>query len=153
MEQNEMIPILLTASVDTRGMKGAKFTALEREKMYVDTLNYYISDFSKRKGFFTFVFVENSGWDKSLLLKKLNHADNVCVEYVALPPEKFDQTKGKSYNEMLLIDLATEDNPAVLKAGAFFKVTGRFPILNLYKLVNEVLHRVGGGKIELISRL
>ena len=56
-----MLPILLTASVETRGMKGAKFSAREREKMYVDTLNYYISDLSKRKGDFILVFAENSG--------------------------------------------------------------------------------------------
>lgn len=51
-----MYPILLTGSVDTRGMKGAEFSAEEREKMYIDTLNYYISDLSKRKDYFILVF-------------------------------------------------------------------------------------------------
>ena len=78
-----MLPILLTASVDTRGMKGAKFSAKEREKMYVDTLNYYISDLSKRNGQFTLVFAENSGWNKESVIEKLNCSEDVHREYEA----------------------------------------------------------------------
>ena len=140
-----MIPILLTASVDTRGMKGAKFSAEEREKMYVDTLNYYISDLSKRNGNFTLVFAENSGWDKNSILHKLKCATNVSVEYVALQPELFDQTKGKSYNEMLILDQVSASNKSIKDAGGFFKLTGRFPILNLYRLLKEVEKHNRGG--------
>ena len=43
-----MMPLLLTASIDTRGMRGAMFSAEERERMYIDTLNFYISEFEKR---------------------------------------------------------------------------------------------------------
>ena len=43
-----MMPLLLTASIDTRGMRGAMFSAEERERMYVDTLNFYISEFEKK---------------------------------------------------------------------------------------------------------
>lgn len=153
MKQNDnMIPLLLTASVDTRGMKGAKFTAWEREKMYVDTLNYYISDFSKRKDDFTIVFAENSGWKESSILSKLHKADNVSIEYVALSPEKFDQMKGKSYNEMLMIDLVTECNETIRQKGAFFKLTGRFSILNVYKLLKKV-NKPYRGAIKTLSRL
>ena len=144
-----MIPILLTASVDTRGMKGAKFTAEEREKMYVDTLNYYISDLSKRKGTFTLVFAENSGWNKISVIGKLKSSENVNVEYEALQPELFDQAKGKSYNEMLILDLVSASNKSIQKAGGFFKLTGRFPILNLYSLMKEVDGHIRGGQIRL----
>lgn len=133
-----MIPILLTASVDTHGMKGAKFSAIEREKMYVDTLNYYIKDFSRRKENFTLVFGENSGWDPKSIKDKLVDAPNVNLEYITLSPNLFDISKGKSYNEMLLIDKVIESSSYIKKAGAFFKVTGRFPILNLYSLLTEV---------------
>ena len=145
-----MIPILLTASVDTRGMKGAKFAAEEREKMYVDTLNYYIADLGRRKQErFTLVFAENSGWDKESVTGKLRTADNVRVEYEALDPQLFDQTKGKSYNEMLILDLVSAKNRSIQEAGGFFKLTGRFPILNLYSLMREVDSRFGGGTLRL----
>ena len=144
-----MIPILLTASVDTRGMKGAKFSAEEREKMYVDTLNYYITDLGQRKEQFTLVFAENSGWEEQSLTSKLHKSDNVVVEYEALQPGLFDQTKGKSYNEMLILDLVSARNETIQKAGGFFKLTGRFPIINLYKLMKEVERNSGGGKLNL----
>ena len=39
------LPILMTASVSTRGMIGADFSDAEREKMYLETLAYYIKEF------------------------------------------------------------------------------------------------------------
>lgn len=139
-----MIPILLTASVDTRGMSGAKFAALEREKMYVDTLNYYIDDLSKRDGSFELVFAENSGWNKNSILSKLHTSENVYIEYLSIDYNLFDQKKGKGYNEMLLLDIASDQSCVIQNYGAFFKLTGRFPILNLYALLKEVEKR--GGK-------
>lgn len=138
-----MIPILLTASVDTRGMNGAKFAAQEREKMYVDTLNYYIDDLGKREGEYELVFAENSGWSKYSILSKLHRADNVFIEYLAIDKDNFDQSKGKGYNEMLLLDIASEQSTAIQNSGAFFKLTGRFPILNLFALLSEVEKRGG----------
>lgn len=139
-----MIPILLTASVDTRGMSGAKFAAQEREKMYVDTLNFYIDDLGKREGDFELVFAENSGWNKNSILSKLHSSKNVYIEYLAIDYTFFDQSKGKGFNEMLLLDIASEQSSAIQNYGAFFKLTGRFPILNLYDLLSEVEKR--GGK-------
>lgn len=143
-----MLPILLTASVDTRGMKGAKFSAEERERMYVSTLNYYVDGLSRREGEYQLVFVENSGWQKERIMRQLHRGDNVSVEYLALNPTLFPTEKGKSYNEMLLIDMATERSENVQKAGRFFKVTGRFPILNLGKLLSETINR--GGKSTIL---
>lgn len=40
-----MIPLLMTAPVSTRGMKGACFSDEEREMIYVETLRYYLSTF------------------------------------------------------------------------------------------------------------
>ncbi len=145
-----MIPILMTASVDTRGMQGAKFSATEREKMYVDTLNFYIDVFKKKEECFELVFAENSGWNKKSILKKLHKAENVFIEYVELSPEDFDVAKGKGYNEMLLIDKATMVSTTIQSAGAFFKLTGRFPIRNLYSLLKEVEKR-GGKEMNLYA--
>lgn len=138
-----MLPVLLTASVDTRGMNGAKFSAKEREKMYVDTLNYYIMELSNRPGHFILIFAENSGWNSKSIMDKLANRKNVSVEYISLDPNLFVQEKGKSYNEMKLIDMAIDRSVYIQQANAFFKVTGRFPILNIYKLLNEVDKRGG----------
>lgn len=144
------LPLLLTASVDTRGMQGSCFQAMEREKMYVDTLNFYIDHLGSKKERFEMVFVENSGWNKNSVLGKLHHSDNIYIEYIALEPELFDQSKGKGYNELLMMENAILASSTIQSAGAFFKLTGRFPILNLYSLLKEVDRR-GGQKMKLYA--
>ena len=132
-----MMPLLLTASIDTRGMRGAMFSAEERERMYVDTLNFYISEFEKKGIGGQIVFAENSGWNKISVLRQLRTSPRVEIEYIALPAERFVQEKGKSYNELLMMDLAIEKSNFIAQAGRFFKLTGRFPILNALSLVEE----------------
>ena len=132
-----MRPLLLSASIDTRGMKGAMFAAEEREKMYVDTLNFYISKFHRRGIHGQIVFAENSGWPKERVLQQLQETTLVDIEYIALDTEGFIQEKGKSYNELLMMDRAIERSKLIQKANCFFKLTGRFPILNALKLVEE----------------
>lgn len=132
-----MIPLLLTASVDTRGMKGAMFAAEERERMYVDTLNFYIQEYERRGIHGGIVFAENSGWRKESVIQKLRSSKVVEMEYIALGTEGFIQEKGKSYNELLMMDRAIEQSKLIQKVGCFFKLTGRFPILNALDLVEE----------------
>lgn len=119
-------------------MRGAKFDAKERERMYVDTLNFYIDDFGKRGECQDIVFAENSGWPKESVLSQLHSREGVNVEYIALNPDDFPVERGKSYNESLLLDQITMRSKSVQRAGRFFKLTGRFPIVNLHKLLTEV---------------
>ena len=140
-------PQLLTASVDTRGMKGAKFSSEEREKMYVDTLNYYISLFTKNKTYQEIIFVENSGWDLNRFREKIHESNFISVEYQSLDPSIFNQTKGKSYNELLLIQIAITKSEFIQDAKCFVKLTGRFPIANLDKILLELQKR-GGKRLE-----
>ena len=86
-----MMPLLLTASIDTRGMRGAMFSAEERERMYIDTLNFYISEFEKKGIGGQIVFAENSGWDKTSVVRQLRTFPRVEIEYIALPAERFVQ--------------------------------------------------------------
>ena len=65
-----LLPVLMTASVDTRGMKGALFAASEREKMYVETVRYYL-DAICRDPRQKIVFCDNSGWDLASLREKV----------------------------------------------------------------------------------
>lgn len=136
------IPLVLTASVDPRGMRSAMFSIPEREKMYVNTLNYYIRYFGKYpKDTFSIIFVENSGWDLNRILDQLHRKPNVNIEMLSLSPNLFCQEHGKGYNEMLLLDLCVQDNKTIAKYGAFFKATGRFPIYNIRKLMRECVQK------------
>ena len=44
MTSKKMLPLLMTASVSTKGMKGACFSDTEREQMYLNALSFYITD-------------------------------------------------------------------------------------------------------------
>ena len=138
-------PLLLTASVDTRGMNGAMFSSVEREKMYVDTLNFYIDTLSSRYSEVKIVFAENSGWNLEDIKKKLTKKDNVEIEFVGLSPEMFDQSKGKSYNEMLMMDKAVETSALLRQSKGFFKLTGRFALKNIDRIIGELERRGGEG--------
>lgn len=132
-----MIPLLLTASIDTRGMKGAMFAAEDREKMYVNTLNFYLGEFERLGMHGQIVFAENSGWKKDAVLQKLKQSERAEIEYIALGTDGFIQEKGKSYNELLMMDRAIAQSKFIHTAKCFFKLTGRFPILNALDLVEE----------------
>lgn len=134
-----MIPILMTASISTRGMKNASFTDEEREKMYFETLQFYLDNIVLKDNLnkIKIVFVENSGWDlQEFKLKfKLKSLNN--VEFISLDTKLFDITKGKGYNELLLINEALHKSEFIKKSGSFFKVTGRYPVFNLYYFLNQ----------------
>lgn len=123
------LPILMTASVSTRGMKGADFSDEAREKMYLETLAYYLREFPGRP----IVFVENSGWDLRAFRGKVaaDREGLSRVEFISLDPDDFDISKGKGYNESLMLTKAICQSAAIRAVGAFMKVTGRYPIFNL----------------------
>jgi len=137
------IPVLLTASVSTRGMKGAAFSDEERERMYLETLKFYLEALPENQ---PIVFAENSGWP----LEKFKELSNSTVrlqpspsprspriEFISVDPAICDQSRGKGYNEILLMNQAIERSTAIRGAGAFMKVTGRYPIYNLPRYLKE----------------
>ena len=123
--------LLMTASVSTRGMRGGCFSNEERESMYVATLAYYIEHILKKDQYRQIVFAENSGWNIENLKAKLPIFDKNKIEFVSLNPDEFDLSKGKGFNEMLMINKALEISEFLKKSSYFFKVTGRYPIYNL----------------------
>jgi hypothetical protein len=127
----------MTASVSTRGMKGARYTDLEREQMYIGALSYYLHNLMNSDPQQKIVFAENSGWDLNRLMTALSEYDLDRVEFIALPKEAFDISRGKGYNELLLINMAIERSAAIQERGAFFKVTGRYPIYNLSHFIRK----------------
>lgn len=125
------LPILMTASISTRGMVGADFGDEEREKMYLETLGYYVDELLANDALRKIIFVENSGWDIDKFKSKILNLPEGRVEFLSLDPKCFDISKGKGYNELILINQAVERSCALREAGAFIKVTGRYPVYNL----------------------
>ena len=141
-EMNRPIPLLMTASVDTLGMKWACFSPKERYPMYLDAMTFYISVVYGQIEGVKIVFVENSGWDLTSFHDDLSRQFgseivDERVEFIALDPQLFDITKGKGYNELLLINHAIERSATIRQAGYFFKVTGRYPIFNAARFLKD----------------
>lgn len=135
----------MTASVSTRGMKGARFSDEEREQMYLKTILFYLENLPADQ---PIVFAENSGWDLSAFGKKVEKlAKDVedgknstirlfsppssRVEFISVDPSICNQSRGKGYNEVLLINDAIRRSVAIRESGAFMKVTGRYPVRNV----------------------
>ena len=139
------IPILLTATVNPQGMKGANFDVSERVEMYKDALRFYAEKGLK------VVFAENSGFINlsqlhsdmsrmasrdSLSIKEFFECKN--VEFVDVSGPEYDQSRGKGYNETILLHKAVNASKFVQEAGCFFKITGRLKVLNIEKLLEEI---------------
>ena len=131
------IPLLMTASVSTRGMKGACFSDEEREMMYVSALSFYIDNLLLSDNRYTIVFADNSGWDLNRIIAKVPDYDKERIEFISLSPDEFDISKGKGYNELLLISKAIEKSVLIKNSGCFFKVTGRYPIYNIRRFIDK----------------
>ena len=139
------LPILMTASVSTRGMKGADFSDAEREAMYVTTIRYYLEVLLKKDQERKIVFADNSGWDLGRIKAQFSEAPDNRIEFISLDVNDFDISKGKGYNETILINKAIERSNVVRSVGAFMKVTGRYPIFNLGYYLKEADRFIANG--------
>lgn len=124
------LPLLMTASVDTHGMSQARFSPQQREEMYINVLRFYGKKLLDKSNY-TLVFVENSGWDLNRIKAALPEKYLQKTEFLALDPQQFDISRGKGYNEVLLIKTAIEQSVTLQKHQAFLKVTGRYPVFNI----------------------
>ena len=174
MMSERKIPLLMTASVSTRGMKGACFSDEQRERMYLETLRYYLETLPADQ---PIVFADNSGWDLSRfkrflegegvvgegvgVVERCSEEGNASsaptptptpaptptptstptsqsrVEFLSIDPSICDQSRGKGYNEILMMNDVVARSELIRKAGAFMKVTGRYPIYNLPRFLKE----------------
>lgn len=102
------IGLLLTATVEV-AVKGGNFTNEERMKMYTDTLRFYAKTFGRK---YPIVVVENSNADLSSW--KYEFKDKLDLTILQFRPdnkmafEEFDSSKGKGYNEYLMIKKGVE---------------------------------------------
>lgn len=134
------LAILLTATINVFCKQGY-FTALERYRMYRETLIYYANSFGKR---YPIVFIDNSDYDLSSL--EYEFKDKLIIEFIQFPPVKhnelgFCSKRGKGYNEYLMLSLALQKSQILKQCTYFFKITGRYPLLNINDFINEICHR------------
>jgi hypothetical protein len=128
------LSILLTATIKP-SVVGGNFTVQERYEMYRSTLTFYSKVVGKR---YNFVFVENSNVDLTSLKKEfedklniefLQFTSNAVLSDSIFSVDKFDNTKGKGYNEYLMIKKAILQSKYLNEASHFLKITGRYAIL------------------------
>lgn len=124
-------------------MKGALFTPEERESMYFETINYYVNLSHKLQRSIHIIFLENSGWNLNAFSQKIKPSPYCKIDYISLDPNYFDQTRGKSYNELLMMQLAISNNEIIKGRKQFIKLTGRIPLLNIASILAELEHRGG----------
>ena len=122
------IPLLLTATVNPRGMAGANFNPKERAEMYVEALRFYISKGCR------VVFAENSD-SIDLISDVLGKVSN--VEFVDVSGLEYDQLKGKGYNETIMLHKAVVKSKFIKETRCFFKITGRLKVLNILSMLEE----------------
>jgi hypothetical protein len=98
-------------------------------------------------GGYKIVFVDNSGWDLSRIQKQLPKQES--IEFISLNPDLFNISRGKGYNELLLINLAIEQSQFIQEKQAFLKVTGRYPVYNIRYFIDYFSKYFQDKKIDL----
>lgn len=146
------LAIILTGTV-APSVKGACFTSKERFDMYSSTLDFYAHTIGKNYPIF---FFENSNADLSVWEGKYKDTLDLTVmqfrpgtdEYIT-----FDNSKGKGYNEYLMIKkgLLKMANTLHQQVTHFLKITGRYPMLNINRILTEGKQRLSKGNIVFIG--
>jgi len=129
------IVLLLTATIDPRGVSIARKNKEDRLNDYIKALQGWINNSQVKK----IVFCENSNSD-------LTRLKNLCLD---LPAEKsieflsFDglidpPERGIGFGEMLIIEYAFKNSKLLSTADFVIKVTGRLYVRNINKLIVAV---------------
>lgn len=92
--------LLMTASVEPKGMLGASFVGKDREKMYRESLCFYLEKLEENTGSQKIIFCENSGVRFVSFQAIVPAALSECVEFLFLDSTHFDNSKGKGYNDV-----------------------------------------------------
>ena len=137
MQIENEFALLLTASVDPRGMAGiTQADPHERETTYADCLRFYLRN---HPGVRKIIFTENSGWPLERFHAEVSqnnpHAKN--VELLSLNCNDYPRERGKSYGELLLIKETMQASRLAHSSKYVGKMTGRNLLLNLIALLER----------------
>ena len=103
---------------------------MERQNMYINALNWYISNTN-----FKIIFVENSGTD----IKNAINVNSDRVEFLTFNSNPTIPERSRSYKEMEILEYAFE-NSKFLKNDELIivKITGRLKLLNINAIINSL---------------
>ena len=103
---------------------------MERQNMYINALNSYISNTN-----FKIIFVENSGTD----IKNAINVNSDRVEFLTFNSKPTIPERSRSYKEMEILEYAFE-NSKFLKNDELIivKITGRLKLLNINAIINSL---------------
>ena len=131
-------PLVMTAAIDTKGMPGVSVNDVqERSNQYLGTLQFYLQDPAVAR----IVFIDNSGYALDEFQSLASRYPDKQVELLSCNLNDYPRHLGKSYGELRILDYVADHSLLVSQAGGYFKATGRFPILNVGKLLNEAHQR------------
>jgi hypothetical protein len=136
MEINKDLALLLTASIDIKGMPKAYPTAAEqRQEDYYNSLKYYVNNHPRIQ---KIVFVENSNYPLDRVKEAIKeNPHNKKVEFISLDCNDFPKFLGKGYGESLLIEKGIEKSELIKTVTHVAKITGRIYLLNLTKILEK----------------
>ena len=123
--------LVLTATINPKGMPDSPFSVSDRMSQYIDALVYYAKQYPHLH---SIVFAENSGHDLAPIRQVVKAYTNVC--FLSFGENDFPRERGKGYGELKLLcdcfDCATyPDTPL------FIKITGRLKVLNLDRIFSH----------------
>lgn len=121
--------------------------------MYTSTLRHYSKTIGRK---YPIVFVENS--DVSLEQWSVEFSELLDLEILHFPPvlsekssndknhtdDTFDNSRGKGYNEYLMIKKGLLCSDKLKNCTHFLKITGRYAMENIINIINEVEKRMEG---------
>lgn len=141
--------IILTATVKPN-VVGGNFSVEERMEMYASALRYYSGVIGKN---YPIILLENSDADLSGFQKEFGDSLDLTIFQFSpndtIAYEGFDASKGKGYNEYLMIkkglDRIVGSNLSSITH--FLKITGRYPMLNIRPVIREIERRASKNHI------
>ena len=135
------LAILLTGTVKP-AVIGGSFSVEERMKMYEGTLLYYSKTIGRK---YPIIFLENSG--VSLKHWEQEFGETLDLEILQFNPKDkesfdgFDNSKGKGYNEYLMIKKGLLTSEKMKECTYFLKITGRYAMENILGVIKEIERR------------
>lgn len=103
----------------------------EREKMYINAINWYINNTN-----FKIVFVENSGTS----IEGVVNADSNRVEFLTFESKPTVPDRSRSYKEMEILEYAFKHSRFLKKEDLIIvKITGRLKLLNIKAIIDSLI--------------
>lgn len=131
--KNKKIAIILTACVNPNGMSQ---TVLQdstiRKSQYLTAIRWYLLNTT-----IPIVVVENTGYDFSYDFK--DFSDSARIEFLSFKGNDYDKSKGKGFGEGLILKYAFDNSRLLSNCDAFIKITGRFIVSNVNRIIRNSL--------------